>query len=57
MMSRPAHVGGSLGEFIGCRSIGGGRAFGNLLLDHSHEFFVRRPERLANADRVIDNLA
>ena len=32
------------------------RAFRDLLLDHAQELLVRRPERLPDADRVVDDL-
>ena len=49
--------GGGGGADLGLRlGIGGGGALGDLLLDETDEFFVRRPERLADADRVVDDL-
>src|SRR5690606_15672364 len=46
---------GGAGEFFGGSGFGGGGAFGHLFLDHPDELFVRGPEGLADADRVIDD--
>ena len=35
--------------------IGGSGALGDLLFDHPDQLFIRGPERLANANRVIDD--
>ena len=43
-------------QLIGRRRIGGSGALGDLFFDHPDQIFVRGPERLANADRVIDDL-
>ncbi|CAM3164113.1 hypothetical protein RAHE111665_17405 [Rariglobus hedericola] len=42
--------GGELGVALG---IGGCGALGDLLLDHTHEFFIRGEERLTDADGVV----